>query len=162
MDALLPQLGEHAVEPPVHRLEPPARLLPQRPNLLEQLQELLPGREGLQHEAPELVTHLRVLPQEARQLGPEALEQVLIRHRSPRPGRRDAIAVTVDPWPQSTQARLRWQAAGAVCIMRIRPMEPRISASALPRGDVLRRVRPRRDPLVVERNGATATRWRPS
>lgn len=41
-------------------------------------------------------------------------------------------------------------------------MEPRISASALPRGDVLRRVRPRLEPSVVERNGATATRWRPS
>ena len=41
-------------------------------------------------------------------------------------------------------------------------MEPRISASALPRGDVLRHVRPRRKPLVVERHGAGATSWRPS
>ena len=47
--------------------------------------------------------------------------------------------------------------------MRIRLMEPRISAAALARclGDVLRRVRSRREPLVVERNGATTAQPAP-
>jgi hypothetical protein len=60
---LLHDRFEAAIHIQPHLFEAPVRILPERPHLLQELDEPLPGGKHLEHHAPQLMAHLRVFPQ---------------------------------------------------------------------------------------------------
>jgi hypothetical protein len=77
---ILSQLFKAPVRILSQLLKAPVRILPKRPHLLQEFHKLLPGGKGLEHDPPQLMTHLGVFPQEPWEIPPQLLDKFCISH----------------------------------------------------------------------------------